>query len=105
VTVAGTGTEPGAVRVNVVPVIVAAFIASLNVTETFVLRGTSLADAVGIVETTVGATSAFAVVNVHVLAVAKGVPATSWTPVVTVAVYTVFDASEEVGLRTATSLA
>lgn len=63
-----------------------AFMASLNVTLTLLLIETPVASADGIVDRTVGATSDEAVVNVQDLVDASGVPATSCTPVVTVAV-------------------
>jgi hypothetical protein len=59
---------------------------SLNVTETLLLRDTPVADAAGIVDTTVGATSVDAVVKVQVLLLARALPAISVTPVFTCAV-------------------
>jgi hypothetical protein len=74
------------VSLNVDPVIDAGFIASLNVADTLLLIETPVADAAGTVETTVGATSATAVVNVQTVLLTGDVPAKSVTPVVTVAV-------------------
>jgi hypothetical protein len=66
---------------------------------------TPVADAAGIVESTVGGTSAAAVVNVQTVLLASAVPSTSVIPVVTVAVYVVLDASGLVGASVATSFA
>jgi hypothetical protein len=60
--VPATGVAPGPVTVNVVPLMVAGFMASLNVAEIVVFTATAGAPLVGTVETTV---SAAAVVNVH----------------------------------------
>ena len=77
---------PGPVKVNVAALIVAGFMASLNVAETAVLTATAVASLTGIVETTV---AGGAVVNVHTTLVARGAPAESFAPVVIVAVYEV----------------
>jgi hypothetical protein len=74
VTVPATGVAPGPVTVNVVALIVAGFIASLNVAETRVLTGTAAAPIAGTVEITVGGG---AVVNVHTKLAASGWPARS----------------------------
>jgi hypothetical protein len=83
VTVPATGVAPGPVTVKVVPLIVAGFMASLNVAEIVVLTATAGAPFAGIVETTVGAA---AVVNVHAKLAASEAPAGSFAPVVIVAV-------------------
>src|SRR5579863_9365314 len=80
------GVAPGPVTVKVVPLIVAAFMASLNVAEIVVLTATPVAPVTGTVETTVGAA---AVVNVHTKLAASEAPAGSFAPVVMVAVNTV----------------
>jgi hypothetical protein len=86
VTVPDTGVAPGPVKANVAAVIVAGFIASLNVAEIAVLTATSVAALVGIVEMTVGGT---AVVKVHTKLAASAAPVGSLAPVVIVAVYKV----------------
>ena len=77
---------PGPVTVKVVPLIVAAFMASLNVAETRVLTGTDAAPFAGMVEMTVGGA---AVVKVHTKFAASAAPVGSFAPVVMVAVNTV----------------
>ena len=64
-TVPGTTTPPGAVSVNVVPLIVAGFIASLKVAATAWLVGTPVAPLTGFVETTEGAVAAVPVLKVQ----------------------------------------
>ena len=61
-TIPPTGVAPGPVKVNVTALIVAGFIASLNVAEIAVLTATTVVPLAGIVETTV---AAGAVVKVH----------------------------------------
>ena len=80
------GVAPGPVKVNVAAVIVAGFIASLNVAEIGVLTATAVAPLAGIVETTVGGA---AVVKVHTKLAASAAPVGSLAPVVIVAVYKV----------------
>jgi hypothetical protein len=74
------------VTVKVAALIVAAFIASLNVAETTVLTGTAVAPLAGTVEMTVGGAP---VVSVHRKLAASEAPAASFAPVVIVAVYKV----------------
>lgn len=83
VTVPNTGVAPGPVKVNVDALIVAGFIASLNVAEIAVMTATAVAPLAGIVETTVGGT---AVVKVHAKLAASAAPVGSLAPVVIVAV-------------------
>ena len=61
-TIPPTGVAPGPVKVKVAALIVAWFIASLNVAEIAVLTATAAAPLIGIVETTV---AGGAVVKVH----------------------------------------
>jgi hypothetical protein len=82
VTVPVTGVTPGPVKVKVATLIVAGFIGSLNVAETGVLTGTSVAPIVGTVETTVGAP----VVKLHTKLLGSAFPSVSVAPVVIVAV-------------------
>jgi hypothetical protein len=82
VTAPVTGDAPGPVTVKVAALIVAGFIASLNVTETRVLTGTAVAPLAGSVETTVGAP----VAKVHTKFAGKALPPGSCAPVVMVAV-------------------
>jgi hypothetical protein len=98
VTVPATGVAPGPVTVNVAPLIVAGFIASLNVAEIGVLPATSAAPLAGTVETTVGAG---AVVKFHTKLAASGMPVGSFAPVVTVAVNKVLVARTVVGANVA----
>jgi hypothetical protein len=70
VTTPATGVAPGPVKVNVVPLIVAGFMASLNVAETRVFTATAVAPLTGDVETTVGAP----VVKLHTKLAAKALP-------------------------------
>jgi hypothetical protein len=56
------GVDPGPVKVNVAALIVAGFMASLNVAKMAVLTATAVAPVAGIVETTV---AGGAVVKVH----------------------------------------
>jgi hypothetical protein len=97
VTVPITGMAPGPVKVNVAALIVAGFMASLNVAETTVLPGTPVAPIVGTVETTVGAP----VVKLHAKLLASAFPTVSVAPVVIVAVYTVFAAKTTNGVNVA----
>jgi hypothetical protein len=83
VTVPATGVAPGPVTVKLVPLMVAAFMASLNVTEIVVFTATAGAPFAGTVEITVGAA---AVVYVHAKLAASEAPAGSFAPVVIVAV-------------------
>jgi hypothetical protein len=71
--------------VNVVPLIVVLSMSSLNVTVIVAGAGT-VVPFTGFVERTVGAVVSAMVVNVHVDCVASALPATSFTPVVTVTV-------------------
>ena len=82
-TVPATGVTPGPATVKVAPLMVAAFMASLNVAETRVLTGTVMAPLAGTVEITVGAA---AVVKVQTKLAARPTPAGSFAPVVMVAV-------------------
>jgi hypothetical protein len=82
VTVPATGVAPGPVKVKVAALIVAGFMASLNVAETAVLTGTPVAPIVGTVETTVGAP----VVKLHTKLLGSAFPSVSVAPVVIVAV-------------------
>jgi hypothetical protein len=99
VTVPDTGVAPGPVKVNVAAVIVAGFIASLNVAEIGVLTATAVAALTGIVETTVGGA---AVVKVHTKLAASAAPVGSLAPVVIVAVYKVPVARRADGVNVAT---
>jgi hypothetical protein len=92
-----TGMAPGPVKVNVAALIVAGFMASLNVAETAVLTGTPVAPIVGTVETTVGAP----VVKLHEKLLASAFPTVSVAPVVIVAVYTVLAAKDAIGVNVA----
>ena len=78
-----TGIAPGPVKVNVVVVIVAGSMASLNVAEIAVLTAAAGAPLTGIVEMTVGGG---AVVKVHTKFAANVAPVGSFAPVVIVAV-------------------
>jgi hypothetical protein len=69
--------------VKVAALIVAGFMASLNVAEIVVFTATAVAAFAGTVETTMGAG---AVVNVHTELVAREAPVGSFAPVVIVAV-------------------
>ena len=100
-TVPATGVAPGPVTVKVPPLMVAAFMTSLNVAETRVFAGTAVAPLAGTVETTVGGAAAAAVVNVHTKLAANGAPAGSFAPVVIVAVYKVLLARTTVGAKVA----
>jgi hypothetical protein len=68
----------------VAALIVAGFMASLNVAEMAVLTATAVAPLTGIVEVTVGGA---AVVKVHTKLAASAAPVGSFAPVVIVAVY------------------
>jgi hypothetical protein len=76
------GIAPGPVTVKVAALIVAAFIASLNVAERRVFTGTVVAPLGGTVEMTVGAP----VVKVHTKFAAKVLPPGSCAPAVMLAV-------------------
>jgi len=84
--------------VKVVPVMVAGFMASLNVAEMGVLTATRVARFAGTVETTEGGG---AVVNVHTKLAARAAPAESCAPVVMVAVYVVLAARSTSGVKVA----
>ena len=81
-TAPATGVAPGPVTVKVVPLMVAAFMASLNVPETSVLTGTTVALLAGIVETMVGTP----VLKLHTKLAASALPNVSLAPVVSRAV-------------------
>ena len=83
---------------KVVPVIVAAFMATLNVAVTVVVITTRVAPFAGTVETTVGGG---AVVNVHTKFAASDAPVGSFAPVVMVAVNRVLLARIAVGVNVA----
>lgn len=83
---------------NVVPLIVAASIGTLNVAVTVVLLATPTAPFNGVVEITAGGG---AVVKVHTKLAASGAPAGSLAPVVIVAVNKVLLASTVVGVNVA----
>jgi hypothetical protein len=93
-----TAVAPGPVNVNVVALIVAGFIASLNEAETAVLTATAVALLAGTVEITVGGG---AVVKVHTKLAASATPVGSFAPVVIVAEYKVLVASTAVGVNVA----
>ena len=97
-TTPNTGVAPGPVKVNVAPLIVAGFMASLNVAVTVVFTATVAAPFTGTVETTVGGA---AVVKVHTKLAASGAPAGSFAPVVIVAVNKVLLARTTVGVKVA----
>jgi hypothetical protein len=87
VTTPSTGVVPGPVNVNVEPLMVAGFIASLKVAVATVLEQTPVVAVGGVSEITVGGTQAVAaVVNVHTSFAARALPNMSFTPVVIVAV-------------------
>jgi hypothetical protein len=88
----------GPVRVNVVAVIVAGSIASLNVAEIVASAATVVASLSGTVDITVGGE---AVVNVHTKLAASAVPVGSFAPVVIVAMYRVAVARTAVGVNVA----
>jgi hypothetical protein len=92
---------PGPVIVKVAALIVAAFIASLNVAEIVVLTGTAEAPLAGAVETTVGGAAVAAVVNVHTKLAARAAPVGSFAPVVIVAVNKVLLARTVIGVNVA----
>jgi hypothetical protein len=96
--VPATGVAPGPVNVNVAALIVAGFIASLNVAETTVLTGTPTAPITGTVDVTVGDE---AVVKVHTKLAASAAPVGSFAPVVIVAIYRVLVARTAVGVNVA----
>jgi hypothetical protein len=98
VTTPVTGVAPGPVKVNVAALIVAGFIASLNMAETRVLTGTTVAPLAGTVETTMGGG---AVVKVRKKLAASGAPVGSFAPVVIVAVYKVLVARATAGVNVA----
>ena len=97
-TAPATGVAPGPVTVKVAPLMVAAFMTSLNVAETRVLTGTAVAPFAGTVETTVGGA---AVVKLHTKLTASGAPVGSFAPVVMVAVNKVLLARTAVGVNVA----
>jgi hypothetical protein len=96
--VPATGVAPGPVNVNVAALIVAGFIASLNMAETAVLTATEVAPLTGTVEITVGGG---AVVKVHTKLAASAAPVGSFAPVVIVAIYRVLVARTAVGVNVA----
>ena len=98
VMVPATGVAPGPVKVNVVALIVAGSMASLNVAEIVALTATAVAPLVGTVETTVGAG---AVVKVHTKLEASAIPVEFFAPLVIVAVNTVLVARRVVGVNVA----
>src|SRR5207245_918221 len=99
VTIAGTfTTAPAARRAKVAVVIEAAFMGLLNVTVTFVIRGTPVAPGAGDRAITVGGVS---VVKFQTTFVPSALPTASVTVPATVAVYTVPVASGVVGVRVA----
>ena len=100
-TVPATGVAPGPVRVNVAPLIVAGFMAPLNVAEMVELTATAVAPFAGTVETTVGGAAVVAVVKVHTKLAASGAPSGSFAPVVIVAVNTVLLARTTIGAKVA----
>src|SRR6202521_611402 len=93
-----TGVAPGPVTVNVAELMVAGFIASLNVAEMAVFTATAVAPFTGTVETTVGGA---AVVNVRTKLAARGAPVASFAPVVIVAVYKMLVTRATVGVNVA----
>src|ERR1700720_3525032 len=93
-----TSVAPGPVNVNVDPLIVAGFMASLNVADTIVLVGTANAPFAGKVLTTLAGAP---VVKVQTKLAASAVPAGSLAPVVIVAVYRVLVERMAVGVNTA----
>ena len=97
-TIPPTGVVPGPVKVNVAEVIVAGFIASLNVAEIAVLTASAVAASTGIVETIVGGA---AVVKVHTKLAASAAPVGFFAPEVIVAVYNVLVVSTTVGVNAA----
>ena len=103
VTAPATAVAPGPVTVNVVPLIVAAFIAVLNVADTFWLMGAAVAPFAGIVERIVGALAFVVtpVVKVHTKFAASAFPSALVTPVVIVAVNKVLLARTPVGVNVA----
>jgi len=96
VTAPATGVAPGPVTVKVVPLMVAAFMTSLNVVEIAVLTATAAAPFAGTVEMTLGGG---AVVKVHTKLAASAAPAGSFAPVVMVAVNTVLLARIAAGVN------
>src|SRR2546428_118261 len=99
VTIAGTfAAAPAARRAKVAVVIEAAFMGLLNVTVTFVIRGTPVAPGAGDRAITVGATS---VEKLQTMFVPSALPTASVTVPATVAVYTVPVASGVVSVRLA----
>ena len=93
-----TGVAPGPVKVRVAALIVAGFMASLNVAEIVPLTVTVVAPLTGVVETTVGGA---AVVKLHTKLANNVWPARSCAPVVIVAVNTVLLARTAVGSNVA----
>ena len=89
---------PGPVKVNVATLIVAGFMALLNVAKITVLTATAVAPFTGTVETTVGATT---VVKLQIKLAASPVPAGFLAPVVIVAIYKVPVARTAVGVKVA----
>jgi hypothetical protein len=98
VTVPVTGVAPGPVKVNVAILIVAGFMARLNVAEIVAFTDAAAAPLSGTVEMTVGDA---AVVKVHTKLAASAAPVGSLAPVVIVAVYDVPVARMAVGVNVA----
>src|SRR5437879_147202 len=99
VTIAGTfTTAPAARRAKVAVVIEAAFMGLLNVTVTFVIRGTPVAPGAGDRAITVGATTEE---KLQTMFVPSALPTASVTVPATVAVSTVPSASGPVGVSVA----
>ena len=88
VTAPATAAPPGPVMVKVVPLMVAAFIAVLNVADTLWLVGTAVAPFAGIVERMVGALAfvVVPVVKVHTKFAASAFTRELMAPVVIVPV-------------------
>jgi hypothetical protein len=97
VTTPTTGVAPGFFTVNVAPLIVAGFMASLKVAETRVLTATATAPAEGTVEITAGPV----VVKLQTKLLISALPPGSVAPVVIVATNKVLAASVVVGVKVA----
>ena len=100
-TTPATGVAPGPVTVKVAALMVAAFMASLNVAEMVVLTATAVAPFTGTVETTLGGG---AVVKAHTKLAARALPWVLCAAGVTVAVYWVLAARAAVGAKVAVLL-
>lgn len=97
-TVPVTGADPGPVKVNDVALIVAGFIARLNVADIAVFAGAARAPLRGTSVITVGEA---AVVKVQTKLAASAAPVGSFAPVVIVAIYKVPVARAAVGVKVA----